>query len=259
MRRSLAARSRRTIITTSTTSATRHTCAANTAAHSLPLIRTHRSPVRRRSSGRRQPRARSAASTGRRGRRDGTAAAPIRRARRAGTRTRRRARASPRQGNGRPAGAEGPRPPGWSRTSCIAAPERGRDRVRLGRVGQVDHRVREVELRLGHAHELDRARRGIGDDEPVRVGHADVLRREDHEPPRDEARVLARGEHAREPVEAGVDVGAADALDERREHVVVLVVAVAQRAQRERGLGVGQRDRRRGPTPPRARPRPRAT
>ncbi len=87
----------------------------------------------------------------------------------------------------------------------------------------------------------------------------DVLRGEDHEPPRDEARVLAGLDHPREPVEAGVDVGAADALDERRQDVVVLVVAVAQRAQRERGLGVVERDRGRVPSSTRARPRPRAT
>ena len=55
--------------------------------------------------------------------------------------------------------------------------------------------------------------------------------------------VLARLEHAGEPVEAGVDVRAADALDERGDDVVVLVVAVAQRAHRERGLGVLERDR----------------
>ena len=96
--------------------------------------------------------------------------------------------------------------------------------------------------------ELDRARRGVGDDEPLRIGHADVLRREDHEPARDEARVLPRLEHAGEPVETGVDVGPADALDERREHVVVLVVAVAERTQRQRGLGVGEGDRVGDPT-----------
>jgi hypothetical protein len=51
-----------------------------------------------------------------------------------------------------------------------------------------------------------------------------------------------RGDHASQPVETGVDVGAADALDERGEDVVVLVVAVAQRAQRQGGFGVGERD-----------------
>ncbi len=88
--------------------------------------------------------------------------------------------------------------------------------------------MREVELRLGHPDELDRTRGGVGDDETVGIGHADVFRRQDHESPSDEARVLPCGDHAREPVEAGVDVGATDALDERRQHVVVLVVAVAE-------------------------------
>jgi hypothetical protein len=122
--------------------------------------------------------------------------------------------------------------------------EGGDHRVRLGRVGQVDHRVGEVELRFGHPHELDRARRRVGDDEAAGVGHPNVLRGQDHEPARDEARILARGHHAREPVEAGIDVRTADALDERGEHVVVLVVAVAERAQRERRFAVGERDRR---------------
>ena len=95
----------------------------------------------------------------------------------------------------------------------------------------------------GRPDELDGAGGGIGDHERLGIGEPDVLGREDHEPARDEPGVLARFEHAGEPVEAGVDVGAADALDERREHVVVLVVAVAQRAQREGGLGVLERDR----------------
>ena len=54
-------------------------------------------------------------------------------------------------------------------------------------------------------------------------------RREDHEPARDEPRVLAGFEHAREPVDAGVGIRAADRLDERGDDVVVLVVAVVDR------------------------------
>ena len=40
----------------------------------------------------------------------------------------------------------------------------------------------------------------------MRVGHADVLGREDHQAPGDEAGVLARLEHAGQPVEAGVGI-----------------------------------------------------
>jgi hypothetical protein len=43
------------------------------------------------------------------------------------------------------------------------------------------------------------------------------------QPPRDEARVLPRLEHAGEVVQRGVDVGPADALDEAADDVVVLV------------------------------------
>ena len=107
----------------------------------------------------------------------------------------------------------------------------------------MEHGVREVEPGLGHPDELDRAGRGIGDDERVGVGEADVLGREDHEPARDVARVLARFDHPREPVETGVGIGAADRLDERGDDVVVLVVAVAETAERERGLRVVERDR----------------
>ena len=46
---------------------------------------------------------------------------------------------------------------------------------------------------------------------------------EDHHAAGDEAGVLPRLEHAGEPVQPGVDVGAPDALDERADHVVVVV------------------------------------
>ena len=71
-------------------------------------------------------------------------------------------------------------------------------------------------------------------------------------------RVLLTGfEHARKPVEAGIGIGAADRLDERRHDVVVLVVAVVHGAQRERGLRVVERDRRARCLRPRACARPR--
>ena len=76
-------------------------------------------------------------------------------------------------------------------------------------------------------------------DERLRVGLADVLAGQDDQAADDEAGVLAGLEHAGQPVEAGVGVGAPDALDEGGDHVVVLVAPVAQRLGAERGLGVG--------------------
>ena len=157
---------------------------------------------------------------------------PARRLRREDRRSPRRGRASRRQGSERRGGARGPSRPVRSRTSARAAPSAVVTVFDFGREREVQHRVREVELRLGQPDELDGPRRGVGDEERLRVGEPDVLRREDHEPARDEARVLAGLEHPREPVEPGVGIGAADALDERRHDVVVLVVAVAERAQR---------------------------
>ena len=121
-------------------------------------------------------------------------------------------------------------------------PERGGHRVRLGRSGQVDDRVGEVQLSFGEPHELDRPRRRVGKHETVRVGEADVLRGEDHEAPGDEAGILAGVEHAGEPVQRRVRVRAADCLDEGRHDVVVLVIAVTQGAGGQRRLGVVQGD-----------------
>ena len=116
------------------------------------------------------------------------------------------------------------------------------DAVRLRGVGQVDDRVRQVELGLREPDVLHRLRGGGGQRERQRVGHPDVLRGEDHEATRDEPRVLAGLEHPGEPVEPGVGVGAADRLDERGHDVVVLVLAVPDRTRRERGLGPRQGD-----------------
>ena len=131
-----------------------------------------------------------------------------------------------------------------SRTAAVGGAE-GRDHaVALRRQRELDHRVREVDRDLGQADVLDGAGRSVGDEQRLRIGEPDVLAREDDEPAGDETRVLAGFEHAREPVEARVGIGAADRLDERGDDVVVLVVAVANAAQRERSFRVGERDRR---------------
>ena len=60
----------------------------------------------------------------------------------------------------------------------------------------------------------------------LRIGVADVLGREDHHAARDEQRVLAGLEHAHQPVDRGVGIAAAHALDERGDDVVVLLAAL---------------------------------
>ena len=74
----------------------------------------------------------------------------------------------------------------------------------------------------GRPMQLDREATSTATLERARVGVADVLGREDHDAARDEERILARLEHAREPVERGVGVAAAQGLDEGRDDVVVL-------------------------------------
>ncbi len=70
-------------------------------------------------------------------------------------------------------------------------------------------------------------------DKRLRVGEADVLGRGDDQPTGDESRILPRLDHAGEVVHRGIHVRAADRLDERADHVVVLValpVVAQQRA-----------------------------
>ena len=63
----------------------------------------------------------------------------------------------------------------------------------------------------------------------LRIGKPDVLGGRDDEPAGDEQRILAGLEHASQPVDGGIGIAAANALDERRHDVVVLVAgAVVQ-------------------------------
>ena len=89
---------------------------------------------------------------------------------------------------------------------------------------------------------VERLGRRDGDLERPRIGVPDVLGRRDDQPPDDEPRVLAGGDHRGQPVQRGVGVVAAEALDERRHRVVV---AVAGAVVREHpllggGLDVGE-------------------
>ena len=145
------------------------------------------------------------------------------------------------------------------RTSSRACQIAERGPVRLRRGGQVDDGLGQVELGLGQADVLDGLGGGDGHQQRLRVGLADVLAGQDDQAAGDEPGVLAGLEHAGQPVEAGVGVGAPDALDERGDDVVVVVAPVAQGLGAERGLGVGERDAGgavgrgagRGPRPPR--------
>jgi hypothetical protein len=119
--------------------------------------------------------------------------------------------------------------------------ERG---VRLGRAGQVDRALGQRQRALRQADQLERRQRRGRDDERLRIGVADVLAGEDDHAAQDEARLLARLQHARHPVRGGVRIRAAHALDERAHHPVVLVArpVVEERALLQRLLDVRDAD-----------------
>ena len=116
---------------------------------------------------------------------------------------------------------------GTSEPASLAAPL-GRAEGRVGRVRfrrgrDVDHGLRDREFALRRAEEIVGVLGGVGDDERLRIGEADVLDRHAHQPARDVERVLAGVEHAREIVERRVGIGAAHRLVQRRDQVVVAV------------------------------------
>ena len=97
------------------------------------------------------------------------------------------------------------------------------DRVRLRREREVAGGLGQGQLAFRRAEEVvgllgveRQAQRGR-----IRVAH--VLRGEAHEPARHVERVLARLEHAAEPVERAVGIGVAQRLVERGDQVVVLL------------------------------------
>jgi hypothetical protein len=114
---------------------------------------------------------------------------------------------------------------------------------------EVDGGLSEVELSLGQSDVLDGVRRSDRDDECIRIGIADVLGGEDHQPAGHEARVFARLEHRREVVDGGVRIGPTHRLDECGRDVVVTVAGAVVDKGRLRGildmvLGLATRARR---------------
>ena len=111
--------------------------------------------------------------------------------------------------------------------------------VALGRGGQVQDRLGQVEATLGQADVVERGGAGGHHLDRRRVRHADVLRGKDQHAPEQIAWILAGVDHARHPVQGGVRVGAAQALDEGADGVVVGValLVVQHRAALDRLLG----------------------
>jgi len=96
-------------------------------------------------------------------------------------------------------------------------------RIGLRREREVHRRLCEREVPLRKTDEVRRLLRGRCDHEGLWIGEADVLAGEDNDAAGDEHRILAGVDHAHQPVESGIGIGAANALDERADRVVMLV------------------------------------
>ena len=92
--------------------------------------------------------------------------------------------------------------------------------------GDINRRFRQRNPRLGPADKFRHLQRRVGQHQSHRVRQAHVLRRANHNPPRDEARVFAGVNHLRQPVQRRVRVAAAHGFDERGNCVVVRVLVV---------------------------------
>ncbi len=101
-------------------------------------------------------------------------------------------------------------------------------RVALRRGGQVGGGVAQRNPPLGYPNRVEGLKRGDRHRQPLRVGIPHVFRREDHHAPRNEQRVFPRLQHSREPIDRRVGIAAAQALDERRGHVVMLFTALVE-------------------------------
>ena len=91
--------------------------------------------------------------------------------------------------------------------------------------------MRQVDAALRHAEEMARLIGRDADLQRAAVGEAHVLAGEAHDAPRNIQRILARLQHARQPVDCGVRIAVAHGFVQRGDQVVVLfaVLIVEQR------------------------------
>ena len=104
--------------------------------------------------------------------------------------------------------------------------------VGFWRGGEMDHGLRQMQLGFGRADEMHGVLGGVADQQRGGIGEADVFGGRAHEAAGDEQQILAAGDHAREPIERRVRIGAADAFVQRGDEIVVLfaVLVVGGRA-----------------------------
>ncbi|MNN39472.1 hypothetical protein D3C81_1535110 [compost metagenome] len=93
-------------------------------------------------------------------------------------------------------------------------------RIALRRAGQINDRLRDRQLALGTAETLLHLPRGQAQVERPRVGVADILAGHAHYAAGEVQRVTAAVEHAREPVQGGIRIGATHRLVQRADLVV---------------------------------------
>ena len=115
-------------------------------------------------------------------------------------------------------------PPSFA--AAVAAAKAGVDGIGFGRGGEIDGGLGKGEFALGRTQIVVSILGGVGDNQCLRIGEADVLHRHPHQAPADlKLRPLAGVEHAGEVVESRVGIGAAHRFMQRRDQVVVTVLA----------------------------------
>ena len=113
-------------------------------------------------------------------------------------------------------------------TSARASPKASVGGVALRRDCQEHHRVRQRELALGTAETIERGPGIERDLRAARIGEPDVLVRHAYDAAREVVRVAPAVDHAREPVQRAVRIGAAHRLVERGDLVVELFAALVE-------------------------------
>ena len=73
-----------------------------------------------------------------------------------------------------------------------------------------DSAFRQDDPAFGPSDFVEGIESGIGQQQGIRIGESDIFGGKYHEPAGYERRVLPAGHHARQPVDGGIGIGAAD-------------------------------------------------